>query len=706
MSANPTPILTGEDKLTSYSNYFLSKDSCKWRSRVGHYRSVTAQDVWPGIDVQYRIAPSGVETVYHLRPGADPSAIQLRYEGQEGTLFLAADGSLQLQTSLGTVKEQAPFAYQNINHAQIEIPCRYELTAEGYLFVLGPYDATREVVIDPLVYCSYWGAGETYVQAMTQDLQHHKLLTGITWGQSRFPITPGAYCDSSNSYAGYVSKLTTGGDSVIFATFLGVGSEQPSSVISDAQGAVYVAGRISGPCGLVPLTPDAFDTTCEGAGEGFFSRFSADGTALEYSSYVGGSNTDFVEKLGMDSLGDVYLWGQTHSSDLLVTPDALYPNYSGPYGDGFLMMFHPATSTLDYSTHFPGELVYPMAIKAAGRGDVWIGGEVAYGGLPVTTDAFQASLHGRSDAFVAHFDMSANRLLYCSYLGGTVGTGAVEEWTSDILPLSGDTVVISGVTMSPDFPVTPDAYDTLWTDYNYKQFVTMLCLPQTLVHSTRLGSPDGGERGYGLAMDLRGSFVVPLITGSPRFPVTADAYDLTFNGGNCDIALCRLSHDLRHLEYATYIGGADTDEQWAFLFERSDAVWLGGRTYSPDFPVTPDAMVSHFTATGFLIRFALPEDTTEAAPPFIPQPSSFSLSAFPNPFNPTTTLTFTLPHPASVRLRLYNIEGQQVLEQDAGRLAAGEQRVNVYGESLASGIYFARLETPGYSATCKLMLLR
>ncbi|HEY3294980.1 MAG TPA: hypothetical protein VGL38_06060, partial [bacterium] len=178
--ANPTPILTGENKLSSYSNYFLSRDSCKWKSRVGHYRSVTAKDVWPGIDVQYRIATHGIETVYHLRPGADASLIQLRYEGQEGAIGVDANGSLLLSTSLATVTEAAPFAYQNINHTQIEIPCRYDLTADGgYRFVLGPYDPTREVVIDPLVYCSYWGGyGELELYDIAEDGEHHKLLTG------------------------------------------------------------------------------------------------------------------------------------------------------------------------------------------------------------------------------------------------------------------------------------------------------------------------------------------------------------------------------------------------------------------------------------------------------------------------------------------------------------------------------------------------
>ncbi|HEY3295631.1 MAG TPA: hypothetical protein VGL38_09330, partial [bacterium] len=180
LHANPTPILTGEDKLPSYSNYFLSRDSCQWRSRVGHYRSVTAKDVWPGIDVQYRIAPSGVETVYHVHPGADPTQIQLRYAGQDTPIAVDANGSLLLSTSLGTVKEQPPFAYQNINHTQIEIPCRYDLTAEdNYRFVLGPHDPTREVVIDPLVYCSYWGGyGELELYDIAEDGEHHKLLTG------------------------------------------------------------------------------------------------------------------------------------------------------------------------------------------------------------------------------------------------------------------------------------------------------------------------------------------------------------------------------------------------------------------------------------------------------------------------------------------------------------------------------------------------
>ena len=161
LNANPSPQLIGEDKLSSYSNYFLSRDSCKWRSRVGHFQRVIARDVWPGIDVEYASNDRGVETIYHIHPFADASLIQLRYEGQDAPLAVDANRCLQLQTSLGIVAEQAPFAYQDVAHHQEEIACHYEITDQKtYRLALGPYDATHEVMIDPqLVYSSYWGSG-------------------------------------------------------------------------------------------------------------------------------------------------------------------------------------------------------------------------------------------------------------------------------------------------------------------------------------------------------------------------------------------------------------------------------------------------------------------------------------------------------------------------------------------------------------------
>ena len=139
LNANPHPEIIGEEKLASYSNYFLGRDSCRWKGHVGNYAKVIAKDVWPGIDVEYSAQAEGVETVYRVKPGADPAMIAIQYEGLDAPLSVDANGSLLLQTSLGIVKEQAPFAYQIVNGRQVEVRVQYRVTGSEHVraFVRG-----------------------------------------------------------------------------------------------------------------------------------------------------------------------------------------------------------------------------------------------------------------------------------------------------------------------------------------------------------------------------------------------------------------------------------------------------------------------------------------------------------------------------------------------------------------------------------------
>jgi hypothetical protein len=682
---------------------------------VGHYRTVTAQDVWPGIDVQYRIAAQGVETVYHVHPSADASLIQLRYEGQDGAITVDANGSLLLSTSLGTVKEQAPFAYQNINHAQIEIPCRYELTAEGgYHFVLGSYDMTREVVIDPLVYCSYWGGGSLdEVYAIGEDPQHHKLVAVyLYFGNDGYPITPGAYQTIAGEYGvGALSKFNAAGDSLLFSTFLGGVEQWSYCVIGDAQGSVYVAGDADlSYGGSVPLTADAFDTTAVGLGEGFFSRFSADGTSLEFSSYIGGSDRDYVRDLAMDSTGDVYLCGNASPTGFPVTPDALYPQGLGG-GNGFLAVFDPRSSTLRYSTLFPAGPDGSASASGLTLGNnrrVWLCGNSWHGGIPITDNAFQGELVGDQDAFVALIDLQADSLVYSSYLGGSSPSYG-NELACRVLPLGGDTIIVGGMTSCADFPFTSDAFDTVAPVSDHpKIFLTMLALPNTLVRSTFLGGD--WTTPHGFALDRHGSVLVAGRPEDANFPVTPDAEVRSFR----EISVSRMSRDLRRLEYSTFLGGSNHTRPCGFLWEPGRGVWLCGVTKSNDLPTTPNALIRQYPwpgddeEYGFILCYALPGDTIpdNARRSVSPYPLALSLSCFPNPFNSTVMLTYELPTSGHVEVKVFDLLGREVAVLHDGMTEAGAHSVRWDAQGMASGIYFVTLRSARQTQTQKIMLLK
>ncbi|HEY3296671.1 MAG TPA: T9SS type A sorting domain-containing protein, partial [bacterium] len=167
----------------------------------------------------------------------------------------------------------------------------------------------------------------------------------------------------------------------------------------------------------------------------------------------------------------------------------------------------------------------------------------------------------------------------------------------------------------------------------------------------------------------------------------------------------------RRLEYSTFLGGSDREFPNGILWDSDQhTVWLAGTSDSHDLPVTPNALVPDDHGVehgyGFYLCYDLPEDSAGTAPKPLPVPQTFSLSTFPNPFNPTTTLSFTLPAPSEVKLEVFDVLGRCVYQREFGRMSAGEQRYRFEGSELSSGVYFARVAAGSNAQVRKMVMLK
>ena len=713
--ANPCPALVGQAKLASYSNYFLGRDSSRWKSRVGHYQRVLSQEVWPGIDVEYVLTPAGVELVYHLQAGADPAQIQIQIEGLQAPLALDAAGNLILPTSLGLLVEQAPSAFQNGR----AIPCRYRLSSDStYTFTLDQYDPHQILTIDPLLYSSYFGSPDPFdeLNVLVFDTISHTLLLGGVTHSDDFPTTPGAYQDSLHGpFDLYVSRFSADGHSLLFSTLLGgsSGTDRIHHLLprhADIIGTTWITESPDW-----PLTSSAFDTTFAGNSEGAFWRLSTDGTELLYSSYWGGLGADYVEAFQGDSAGRIYLAGRTSSPDFSITSTALYPMFQGA-APAYVSVFDTSGSSLLYSTFFPGDYnVYANDLDVVAPFRVWLSGN-AYSGIPLTVNALQSTVSQTipTTPFLALLDLAQDTLLYSSYFGGTD-----HVILGSLLPLDSQRVMLTGQARSaPDFPVTADAYDTVHADG--KTFLTELALPATIVHSTLFGSltNSGETNGRGLVLDPAGGPWVGGITWAIDYPCTEDAVDLVYTDPPGqefgDGFVARFSPTLDSLRFSSYLGGSGKDIVYAVAQETSRRIWIGGNTESVDFLVTPDAYQTLSTGWGdgffSLLQLpadSVPPDTENTTDPFILHPSTFRLSAYPNPFNSTTQIRYTVPQSGRVSLTLYDLLGREVRVLTDDVMTAGDHRAALDAGDLASGIYFIRLSGAGErEITRKLLLVR
>jgi hypothetical protein len=448
VGANPSWEITGEDKLPHYSNYFYGSDSCRWRSRVGHYQRVTAKNVWPGVDIEYRIAAEGIESVYHLAAGVDPAVIRIRYEGLDAPLRMDSEGNLVLKTSLGEVREKAPTAWQVWQGRREEVGIAFQVTGESECLLWCPgYDRQLPLVIDPLLYGGMlgggWGRDDIWDVYIASD---GSIVVGGHTSSNDFPVTPGAYQGQRRSLDGFVTKLTADGDSLLLSTYLGrTGETNVWAVCATSDGSVWVGGTTES--SSWPLTVGAFDSVFAGGNEGFLMHLSADGTTLLFSSFLGAGQTDTPRDMDLDSIGRLYVVGETGGLGFPLTADALFPAPTSSMGNGFLSVLDVGSTQLVYSSYLTcNDYVGVSGCRVASPGRLWMWGMAGGTDFPVTADALQpqnntdSSLSHRNEGFFLLWNLNENRLEYSSYFGsrGYDAILGLWVWDSTRIVLGGD----------------------------------------------------------------------------------------------------------------------------------------------------------------------------------------------------------------------------------------------------------------------------
>lgn len=333
-------------------------------------------------------------------------------------------------------------------------------------------DATGSVLIYSTFlggsYNLYGGGGDDYGNCIVVDDLGHAFITGSTISLD-FPTTPGSYdtiLNKSGGYATYsdafITKLSPDGSSLDYSTFLGGDIiEEGFGIAIDTAGNAYVIGRAT--YIDFPTTSNAFDTTFNGGSlDCFFTKLNATGSALLYSTYLGGSNNDLSFGIAVDNAGNAYLTGYSYSTDFPTTVGAYSTKFSG-FMDIFVSKFNPDLSgaaSLVYSTYIGGvapEIARDIAVD--NNGNACIVGYTGSSDYPVTPGAYNTSAHGNvydyPDIVITKFNDTGSALLYSTFLGGTGS-----DYSYGIVVDKANNAYITGSTLSTDFPTTTNAFDT------------------------------------------------------------------------------------------------------------------------------------------------------------------------------------------------------------------------------------------------------
>ncbi|UCH51919.1 MAG: Ig-like domain repeat protein, partial [Chloroflexota bacterium] len=667
LGANSARAIEGRNKSRGVVNYLIGNDPAKWHTDIPTYAEVVYTDIYPGIDLRLYSQNSALRYDFVVSPGASVDDIALAYRGVEK---IAVDsGDLVVTTAFGDLLQSRPYIYQQINDTMVTVEGGFELLASqnGYGFEVTSYDSSYPLVIDPVLgYSSYFGGTDNDKAWDVEFVGSYAYITGYTASDNTsFPLYPSDVFDNTFGggsvtfpYDAFVAKIDTsaaGTDSLVYSTYLGGSGSDYGHGIRVYGGEAYVAGMTLS--SDFPVTANASQSSLGGGGPNgdvFLTRLATDGKSLVYSTYFGGSGSDSAWGLYIAHPTEVYVAGSTSSTNL---PGTISDYYGQPYGgsvDALVAKFNSTAGNRIFSGYFGGSGIdEAKGIAITDSNCPVIVGTTYSSDLPVTANAYDSSLGGSSDAFVARLQaLPSSAPMFSTYLGGDYA-----DMGEGIYSNTQFTVYITGTTnkqsyTDADYPTTTNAFQPSYPCSSYTipcGFVTVMNIPIsgscTLIYSSYFGTTSTSRNMH--ANDLAvsssgGTYYYVYITGDINDPTpgstnlpTKHPFQPTSGGGGADCFVAKFNPNLSgndSLVFSSYLGGAGYDIPYGIAANASDEVCIVGEC-SSGFPVTSaNAYQSSYQGgTGLypcdaFVTTLIKLDTTTTITSDTPDPSAFGQS--------------------------------------------------------------------------------
>jgi len=537
LNANPSPRIIAEGPQAGKVNYFTGNDTKKWKTNIPTYGAVVYKDLYQGIDIKFYGNNRQLEYDIIVSPGADPSKVKLAYEGIQG-LRTTEKGDLEISLKEGSIIQKRPFIYQEIGGRQVEVAGSFKVegkqikndlsttrplnhsTAYSYGFEIASYNKDFPLIIDPvLVYSSYLGG--------------------------------------SSSDAGYVIAVDSSGNAYVTG----------DTYSTDFPTQAPIQGAKAGEAGYT---------------DAFVAKINAAGDALVYSTYLGGSDNELGSGIAVDGSGNVYVTGDTYSTDFPTQAPIQAANAAEGYSDAFIAKINVAGDALVYSTYLGGsDTEFGGGIAVDGEGNAYVTGNTYsttdFPLYPAGTPIQGEHGLGFSDAFVTKVNAAGSAFVYSTYLGGNGSDKGYGIAVDDL-----GRAYVAGYTRSINFP-TKNPLQAANVGGTYDAFVTRInAAGSALAYSTYLGGTSI-DYGYGIAVDGSYNAYVTGYTQSTDFPTQAPIQG-TNEGGGSDAFITKINATGSTLVYSTYLGGSGADIGNGIALDGSGNAYVTGETQSTDFP--------------------------------------------------------------------------------------------------------------------------
>jgi PKD repeat protein len=607
LGASDNAKLVAEDAQSARVSYFIGSDPKQWKTNLSTFKSVSYQEIYPGIDLKFYGNEKQLEYDVIVKPGADPSQVRLLCNGAK-SMEVTDQGELSI--SIGdnkSIVHKKPSVYQIIDGKRIDVDGRFVLEAQAggsqnnvYGFEVASYDKECDLVIDPVIdYSSYLG-GSNFDEGnkIAIDAEGNAYIIGMTISDD-FPFATGGVFQATRegNYDAFVVKINAAGDAVAYFTYFGGNDDDYGIDITvDAEGNAYLTGltESSHNFPILPSDNPIQDDFGGATSDAFVAKLNAAGDTLVYSTYLGGLDDDFGVSIAVDAEGNAYVTGLTESSHRFpVTANAIQGEFGGGVSDAFVAKINAAGNALSYCTYLGGdndELGAGIAVDAEGgayvagwtasslkeivdlleyllgaSGSIDVDGSGAYTGIgfPTTENAIQSEFGGGySDAFVTKINAAGDALAYSTYLGGPGMDGA----TGIAVDAENNAYVTGAGGYDPNtglgFPLL-NAIQPYYSGGVSDAFIAKIdAAGDALSFSTYFGG-SGDDSSNDIVLDASGNVYITGMTSSSSsvgigIP-TENAVQSSNAGGASDAFVISIDAAGSEILFSTYLGGSGDD---------------------------------------------------------------------------------------------------------------------------------------------------
>ena len=530
MLAGKLGVPVGEEPLGSVSHHFRGG---KQFTGARHFGRVVYRDVYPGVDLQFRMTGKSVEYDFVVRPHAGASAIRMRFDGAR--VFEGAGGELVLRAGEAELRHRKPVVLQDGK----TIDGAFAVRRGEVRFELGTYDPSKPLVIDPVVeFATLLGGGSIdYINATTTDSAGNIYLVGTTYSAPpyAFPNKLGVLAPLTPEGDVFVTKISSDGKTLIWTAFLGGRfTDSGSGIALGSDGSVFVTGATTSPdfpttTGVYQPQLSTQSSNYYSPSDAFVARLGPAGDTVLYSTYLGGAGNDGGQRITVDSGLNAFVAGNTNSYGFPTTSNALRATKTGQTADldVFVSKLSPLGNLLLYSTFWGGfadESVGGLAVDATGA--VYVAGNTASTDFITTAGtikpAANLNYYSDGDGFVTKFIPGTATPIYSTFYGGS----SRESITSLAVDAAGN-AHIAGQTSSYDFPLLP--VPGTRPNISADVFAAKINPTATAILYSRVIPASGEDIANSIALDSTGVLYVAGSTSSGNFPLVGTPAQSVFS---------------------------------------------------------------------------------------------------------------------------------------------------------------------------------